>query len=148
MGYYTTVTGVIHIVPALTWDEVKDSRYNRDALSYDEKTGLVLHVDEETVETPDGPLLRRTASALAPAWGEAYRAYTLLEDVQAAVDAFPGHEFIGVLECEGEDNPDMWRVVVRDRRATKVEPEVIWPTGTHPNEVNAEARHLSSGGSR
>lgn len=141
MGYNTTVTGTLHIVPPLSWTEFQDSKY---CAKYDERTDLILRVDEESVPTPDGPLLRRTARALVPAWEEAFRAYRLLENVQAAIDAFPEHEFIGVLECEGEDNPDMWRIVVRGRQAVKVEPEIKWPEGTHPNEVNAVAAQLAS----
>jgi uncharacterized protein DUF6205 len=118
----TSVTGEIHIQPPLTWSEFKDSPF-LDSDDLDVK----LHVEQETADTPDGVLTRKTATALVPRWEDAYKAYHLIEHVQRAIDAFPGHTFSGRLKCEGEENTDMWRVVVRDGRAVKVEPRIIWP---------------------
>lgn len=121
MGYNTSVTGEIRIEPPLAWREFKDSPFaGRDM-------DVKLRIDEETVDTDDGPLIRKTASAIVPAWEDSYKAYKLIEHVQQAIDAFPGHTFTGRLECEGEENTDLWRVVIRDGRAVRVEPRIVWP---------------------
>jgi hypothetical protein len=121
MGYNTSVTGEIRIEPPLTWREFKDSPFVGDSKD------VRLRVEAETVDTDDGPLMRKTAVALAPAWEDSYKAYNLVEHVQQAIDAFPGHTFTGRLECEGEENADLWRVTVRDGRAVRVEPRIVWP---------------------
>lgn len=127
MGYITHVTGEFAIEPPLTYSEFKDSPYSPHYPAADDRLELVLRVDETTVETDDGPLLRRTASALTMVEIDEYRAHGLLDAVQKAVDSFPGHAFTGRLDCEGEENTDMWRVVVRDGRALKIVPQIIWP---------------------
>ena len=127
MGYNTHVTGEFTITPPLAWQEFKDSPFSPYPPAGDYSIELVLRVDEENVDTADGPLLRRTASALVMSEIDEYRAHGLLEVVQRAVDAFPGHEFTGRLDCEGEENADLWRVVVRDGRAVKVVPRIVWP---------------------
>lgn len=121
MGYNTSVTGEIRIEPPLTWREFKDSPFA------DRDMDVKLRIDAETVDTDDGPLMRKTASAIVPAWEDSYKAYKLIEHVQQAIDAFPGHTFTGRLECEGEENTDIWRVVIRDGRAVRVEPRIVWP---------------------
>ncbi|MCT2591096.1 hypothetical protein LHJ74_14460 [Streptomyces sp. N2-109] len=127
MGYTTRVTGEFAISPPLAWSEFKDSPFSPFPPAGDHRLELVLRVAEETVQTDDGPLLRRTASALVMSDIDEYRAYGLIDAVQAALDAFPGHVFTGRLECEGEENTDMWRVVIRDGRAVKVVPSIVWP---------------------
>jgi hypothetical protein len=127
MGYTTHVTGEFAITPPLTWNEFKDSPF----APHNAKTGydpsLLLHVDESSVDTDEGPLLRRTATALVMREIDEYRERGLVDEVQRAIDSFPGHAFIGRLECEGEENTDIWRVVIRDGRAVKVEPRIVWP---------------------
>lgn len=124
MGYTTRVTGEFQITPPLKWPEIKDTPYISDDWR---DSDLVLRVDDQLIDTDDGPLIRRTASVLAMRHIDEYRANGLLETVQKAIDAFPGHTFTGRLECEGEENTDIWRVVIRDGRAVKVEPRIVWP---------------------
>lgn len=121
MGYNTSVSGEIRIEPPLTWREFKDSPFTGH------EKDVTFHVDEETVAMDDGPLIRKTAVALVPSWEDSYKAYNLVAHVQEAIDAFPGHTFTGRLDCEGEENADLWRVVVRDGRAVKVTPRIVWP---------------------
>jgi hypothetical protein len=121
MGYRTSVIGEITITPPLTWAEFKNSPF-ADGDGLDVK----LRIETETVDTDDGPLMRKTATALIPTWDEAFKAYHTVEHVQRAIDAFPGHTFTGRLDCKGE-NADMWRVVVRDGRAVEVRPHIVWP---------------------
>jgi hypothetical protein len=121
MGYNTSVDGEIRIEPPLAWREFKDSPF----AGHDKD--VTFSVEEETVATDDGPLIRKTAVALVPTWEDSYKAYHLVEHVQEAIDAFPDRTFTGRLECEGEENTDIWRVVVRGRRAVKVTPRIVWP---------------------
>lgn len=127
MGYITHVTGEFEISPPLSWNEFKDSPFAPDNITSSYEPSLILRVQEESVDTPDGPLLRRTATALVMREIDEYRAYSLIDEVQNAVSSFPGHTFTGRLDCEGEQNSDMWRVVVRDGRAVKVTPRIVWP---------------------
>ncbi|MFI7315189.1 DUF6205 family protein [Streptomyces hygroscopicus] len=127
MGYTTGVTGEFTITPPLTWNEIKNSPFSPYPPAGDDRLELVLRVDEENIETDDGPLIRRTASALVMVDIDEYRAHNLLNVVQQAIDAFPGHVFTGRLECEGEENTDLWRVVIHDGRAVRVEPRIVWP---------------------
>ncbi|MFF2189284.1 DUF6205 family protein [Streptomyces sp. NPDC058155] len=140
MGYITHVTGEFPINPPLAWQEFKDSPYSPIPPAGDDRLELVLRVDEVTVDTDDGPLLRRTASALVMSEIDEYRAHGLLDAVQAAVDAFPGHTFTGRLECEGEENSDMWRVVVRDGRALKIKPRIVWPNEDDSDPTGGDNR--------
>lgn len=125
MGYITNVYGELISSPPLTWSEFKDSPfYAPNGKDRDVK----LVVSEVRVETEDGSLVRRTATGLATANEDEGRARHLIEHVQEAVDAFPGHTWSGRLECEGEENTDMWRVVIRDGRAVRIEPTITWPS--------------------
>lgn len=129
MGYTTRVTGEFTITPPLTWNEIKGSPFEPAgrsmyaALDVD----LALRVTEESVDTDEGTLVRRAGTALVMRQTDEYRAYNLIEQVQRCVDLFPGHAFTGRLECEGEENTDMWRVVIREGRAVRVEPRIVWP---------------------
>lgn len=127
MGYITHVTGEFAITPPLAWPEFKDSGFAPHNITDSYDPDLILRVAEESVDTDDGPLLRRTATALVMREIDEYRAYNLLDQVQKAIDSFPGHTFTGRLDCEGEENADIWRVVVRSGRAVKVEPRIVWP---------------------
>jgi hypothetical protein len=89
MGYTTHVTGEFTIEPPLTWYEIKDSPFSPFPPAGDDRIELVLRVDEEVVETGDGPLMRRTAAALVMSEIDEYRAHGLLEVVQRAVDSLP-----------------------------------------------------------
>jgi Family of unknown function (DUF6205) len=127
MGYTTHVTGEFAIEPPLTWNELKNSEFAPHNITDRYDPDLILRVSEETVDTEEGQLIRRSATALVMREIDEYRAYNLLAQVQKAVDAFPGHTFTGRLECEGEENTNIWRVVIRDGRAVKVTPRIVWP---------------------
>lgn len=126
MGYYTIVSGKIRFEPPLRWTDFKDSAF------YVERSGrgdlnVRFHVEEDVIDTPDGELTRRTAVALVAATNEGYKAYNLLGHVQQAIDLLGERTFTGYLECDGEGQDDLWRIVVRDGTAWKIEPTVVWP---------------------
>ncbi|MFD8078165.1 DUF6205 family protein [Streptomyces sp. NPDC059718] len=124
MSNSTRVTGRFTIDPPLSWAEINGSPFASDNRR---DSDLQLVIDEETVDTADGTLLRRTSAALVMREIDEYRADKLLAQVQKAVDDFPGHEWAGRLDCQGEYGPDMWRVYVRDGQAVRVEPRIVWP---------------------
>lgn len=127
MSYITHVTGEFTITPPLPWREFQDSRFAPDNAKSNRDPDLLLRVEEVAVDTVDGQLIRKTAVALEMREIDEYNSRNLLAQVQEAVDAFPDHEFTGRLDCAGEENADLWRVVVRDGRAVKVVPEIVWP---------------------
>jgi hypothetical protein len=127
MGYITTVEGEFSITPPLAWNEFKDSEFAPHNIVSSHEPSLALRVDEVSVDTPEGPLLRRTATALVMREIDEYRERGLVKEVQKAVDGFPGHEWSGRLDCEGEENNDIWRVRIQGGRAVKIEPEIVWP---------------------
>jgi hypothetical protein len=129
MSYTTRVECEFAIEPPLTWKEVKNSPFEavstRAYVAHD--IDLVLRIEESSVDTDEGALVRRIGTALAMREVDEYRERNLVEQVQRCVDLFPGHTFTGRLECEGEENTDIWRVIVRDGRAVRIEPRIIWP---------------------
>jgi hypothetical protein len=127
MSYRTHVDGEFAITPPLAWPEFKDSKFTPENVEGQWDVSLVLRIVEDSVDTEEGPLLRRTATALVMREIDEYRERGLVSEVQSAIDSFPGHTFTGRLDCEGEENTDIWRVVVRDGRAVKVEPRIVWP---------------------
>jgi hypothetical protein len=122
MGYYTNFTGEIAITPPLTNAEIAQ---HPEFTSGD--TDVRLRIVEDTTETAEGTLTRRLADAVIPAQEDSYKGYDLIEHLQAVIDAYPGHTFTGRLNCEGEEAGDLWRAVIRDGRAVRVEPRIIWP---------------------
>lgn len=134
MGYTTRVRGEFTIEPPLTWNEIKESPFifpsalGRLVREYRaDELDLALRVNETTVETEEGTLVRRTAPTLVMREIDEYRAHNLVEQVQQCIDLFPGHTFTGRLDCEGEENTDQWRVIVRDGRAVRIQPRIVWP---------------------
>lgn len=121
MSEDTRATGAILIDPPLSWPEIEDAplnihrNYDRDA---------VLRVVEDEVSTPDGPLLKRTADAIIPERQDSSH-HRLVEYIQDLIDRYcTGRTLTGFIHCTWAGG-DMWRIVVRDRRAVKVRPE--WP---------------------
>lgn len=121
MGYVTRVTGEFKIDPPLTTAEI------REWDAYDEPE-VKLRIEESSVLTEDGELIKRTAAALIPAWDEPYKAYDLEDDVQAFLDAFGRDRLSGYFECNGEEDGDLWRLHVIDGKPARIEPQIVWPS--------------------
>ena len=131
MSNPTYIHGRIEINPPLTWAQIKDSPFLKaNARSRGLWPDAILDVTETTVDTDEGELTRREAVAIVPDEGTETSARTLLKDVQSIIDASPGHEFTGRFQCEGEENSDIWRVVIRDRRAVRINAQIVWPEGS------------------
>ena len=129
MGYVTTFNGQIEITPPIPWGQIKESPFLPDnARTYGKDIKFL--IEEAERETDDGILVTRSAVGLVSTWDDDARGYHIVEEVQEAVDAHPSHEFTGRLDCEGEEAGDLWRLEVRDRRAVKVTPRIVWPDGT------------------
>lgn len=120
MGYNTRVTGEMRIDPPLTAAEIREWEAVPDR-------DVKLSIQEETIIVDEGELTKRTAAALVPAWGEPFKAYGIVDHVQAFLTMFGGERLFGYFECSGEDDEDLWRLHVIDGKATKIEPQIVWP---------------------
>lgn len=139
MGYLTRVTGRIDISPPVPWGTLVDAGATEwiSARSYDFPVNgacvkLVIH--ETTEETAEGVLHRRCAIGIAPGSEDGFKAYEIETDLQRVVDLFPGRTYRGELEGWGEDNEDMWRLVIHDKKVHRVDARIEWdyPKGYTP----------------
>jgi hypothetical protein len=130
MGYTTSFQGEIEIRPPIPWGLIQDSPFLPEKAK-DHRNGrdLMFRITEEAVDTDDGRLYRRSAAALVSTWEDEARGYDIVKHLQEAIDAFPDREFVGRLDCEGEEAADIWRLEVHDRRAVEVRPRIVWPNG-------------------
>jgi len=127
MGYNTSVTGRIEILPPLSWGQFKDSIFHENS---DTWTDVVFDVEEVAFETDEGLMTRIQAIAVIPASEDGYKAYNIQEELQRLVNVFwPRHGFKGRLEGDGQDNGDMWRLYVNDETGAvyKVKAKIVWP---------------------
>jgi hypothetical protein len=134
MGYNTRVTGAILITPPLTAAELRAHPEVKDG------DCAYVQVNEEPVETDEGTLIRTTGNAIVPWRDEEYKAYDLVEQVQHIVSTFPDRAYEGRFDCYGEENPDIWRLVIRDGRAVQIRPQLIWPdeAGDHAGRLASQ----------
>lgn len=128
MGYYTRFGGEIRITPPLPWVEIKTSPFvvTGDYGSVDRDCKL--RIVEESVDTDEGTLIRRHADAVVCTYDGQTKAYCIVEHLQELLDLHgEGHTFGGYIEAEGEEAGDLWRLMVKNGRAVKVEPRIVWP---------------------
>lgn len=126
MGYLTKVSGQIEISPPITWGELRKSNWPIND-RYARNVRLV--IEETEVDTDDGTMIRRVATAIAPMiLDEPYKAYEIDDHINEIADTFgKGREFSGYLSGEGEEPGDLWRLYIRDGAAVRVTPEIVWP---------------------
>lgn len=134
MGYHSHISGEITIDPPIPWAELQGSPFvcTPDQDEWDRLTWLRLV--EESVQTDEGTLIRKQAVAIRPSEADELRVDGLDRDVQAIIDAHPGHVFDGVLLVRGDESPDIWRVRIADGRAVEERPRIVWPDGTEHTE--------------
>ena len=131
MGYVTHFTGEIAITPPIPWGDIKTSPFMpENARGNRNGKDVMFRIEQVERDTPEGTLIARSAVALVSTWEDDARGYNIVDHVQEAVDAHPGHEFTGRLDCEGEEAGDLWRLEVHGRRAVKVTPRIVWPDGS------------------
>lgn len=130
MGYVVSITGEIDIVPPIPWGKIKDSPFRPEEARKAGGKDVKFRIEAYNRETDEGTLTVRSATALLSTWADDARGQYLVEHVQEAIDAFPGHEFIGRLDCAGERPGDLWRVEIHGRRAVRVTPRIVWPDGS------------------
>jgi hypothetical protein len=119
MGYYTRFDGEIRIEPPLTWAEIKRGPGLQD---------IRLRTVEDTQETDEGRITRVTADAVTPLMEDSYKGYSIVEELQSLVDAHgKNHRFVGYISAEGEEAGDLWRLAVKNGKAVKIEPRIVWP---------------------
>ncbi|MFK0142493.1 DUF6205 family protein [Streptomyces murinus] len=126
MSYYTAVSGQILIEPPLRGAALKESPFYDPWAGGEVRRCICLDIDEE----PTGPLGTRepVARRVISADVERLDAFDMEGEVQELIDAYPGHTFTGRLECMGDNHwSDMWGVIVRNGRAERVQPVVVWP---------------------
>lgn len=130
MGYNTSLTGRLDIDPPLNWKEAQcHPLFVPDG--EEPKKALKLLIDEDSVETDDGPLRRRRGVALVFAWDYPVVCYDILQELQAAIDhAGPQRTYSGEMEATGSDWNDLWKLTVIDGRAARLVPTITWPDGT------------------
>jgi hypothetical protein len=127
----TRFEGEIRIEPPIPWGQIKDSPFLPDqAREYGDGRDLKFLLSEVHRDTDEGTVIARSAVALVSTWDHEARGYNIVAHLQEVVDAYPGHEFVGRLDCAGENTGDLWRLEVHDRRAVKVTPRIVWPDGT------------------
>jgi hypothetical protein len=127
MGYNTRIEGEITISPPLTFAEIEASGLDiRDPWS--SESNVRLRVDSREVKTDRGILTEKTAAALIPAMEDPFKAYRIVEDVQAFAAAFAGtHDLAGYFECVGDDDGDIWRLEVNGGRVRRIRAAILWP---------------------
>jgi hypothetical protein len=129
MGYYTTITGYLDVAPPVPWSKIRDTRFLPEYFRQDDWRTFVFDVKEETVETDEGTLTRKGAQRIICGSEDGFKAYHAEEHLQALVDHLgPGYSYEGMFEGFGEENGDMWRLVVRNGTVVKIEPTITWPT--------------------
>lgn len=131
MGYESYWSGEIRITPPLTWAEIRKTPGAQD---------VTLRMDERTEDTPTGQIRTVTSAAITPVRGSAYNGYEIEEELQAVIDAHPGHHFSGAIVARPLD-PDggTFRYAVTpsamtDQKVVRQEPRIIWPDGTEVGE--------------
>ncbi len=130
MGYLSHITGGCTIEPPLDAGELR----LLPGLDF----GLVLVETVETYrDTDEGTLIVRTGTRLGLITDDGVKAYEFEQDVARAVaavaDAGDGHAVNGTFRVEGEDQGDVWRLVVTGGRIARENARLIWPDGATEN---------------
>lgn len=124
MGYYTTWSGKITIDPPIPWSEMADSPYRDEDNGNDTDAEIVTNSQyDKATDT-----FTRRGVAIQNRWEDHSKSYDMVENVQAIVDTFgEGRTFSGCIEADGEEAGDQWRLYVRNGKAVRVKPLILWP---------------------
>jgi hypothetical protein len=131
MSYRLAAYGTIAISPPLAWREIKDSPFLPNEYdSADEQSDLALIVTATERESDDGVVHVREAAVVEQRYEDEPRNRSIQANLQQLIDAFPGHDFTGRFEMEGEEQGDQWRLKVVGRKAVRFDPMITWPEGS------------------
>lgn len=111
MGYYTTLNGGMHLSSTPSF-EVWDKMHNLDSLYF---------IAEQ--ETP---------TTFIDFGGLSGKFYNLEGDIKSMVATLSdvGITVQGAIECVGEEQPDIWRLVVDNGTVVRETARMLWPDGT------------------
>lgn len=129
MGYITHFEGELQIEPPLIWAEIQTSRFAPERAE-DGRMDVKIRIAEVEANTAEGVMIRPSGVALIPTYEDDMRGYDIVDHVQQFLDENPEHQLVGRLDCRGEETGDLWRLEIQGRRATKVQPRIVWPDGT------------------
>jgi hypothetical protein len=134
MGYLTRIQDELRIEPPLRWADYRGSQWEDAETAREHGKTFYLVETRDTEDTDDGPLERRQAVAVACAWHDWTKMYDDVKDLQELVDAFPHHRFVGVLQGQGTQFGDIWRLRVVESNGrwivVREQPTTTWPDGT------------------
>ena len=123
MGTLSRYDGRIDIDPPLPLGLIKGSGA---LVGLDQGWDVKLVIEENTVDTDDGVIVRRRAVAIEPATDGGFKGYNMVAHVQAVVDLAGLRTFRGHIEAVSEEG-DRWRIAVVDGRAQEFLPTLTWP---------------------
>jgi hypothetical protein len=117
MGYTTEFVGKIKVDPPLSEDE---AAFLREFADKDHRGEDLPGYYCQWVPTQD-----RTGIE----WDEEEKFYDSVEWMKYLIDTLYGdtHTFNGVIEAQGEDPGDIWRLVVTNNVVVKQKPTLVWP---------------------
>ncbi len=145
MGYVTHVSGEITIQPPITYrelqalglEQINDNYASKDL--YYRKKGerysygdVAVRVAMQAKPTEEGLLTVVAGVAIVPAWEDAYKAYSIEEDVHfiattlAKISPDVERTYEGRLDGEGEDNDDIWRLKIVNGQAKTFKAQIVW----------------------
>lgn len=143
MGYITNFSGELTITPPVPWSTIRNSKFLRENAANSSGRGewreVYLVVDEETVPTDEGDLVRKYATAIKATWEYEAKNYEIVTHLQMLLDEIGvdyargvGFVVTGHFDADGEESGDIWRLtVVKDSTgrniATVVKPKMFWP---------------------
>jgi Family of unknown function (DUF6205) len=130
MGYLTRITGRISIDPPLTYAEIKASGLRTDDLCpgcEKRDTDLMIEICVSRVEDECGIRVLYTGVALLPVSSDRFKAYGVNDEFKAFIERFRNKSFSGHLEGRGEDDGDIWRLVVVAGSPRTLAPKLLWP---------------------
>lgn len=121
MGYLSNLSGEFTISPPLSHDELRRQE------DFGRENGVFIDSRMAIPEGPGATDPRWSAEKVSTVGGEV-KAYEIQKDLQAIVEAFPGHDFDGAIVRRGEDG-DHDRFIVRGGRVMRQVPVVAWVDG-------------------
>lgn len=135
MGYGQRTEGVIKIDPPINAKEIRDRKdlfiddvwATRNAAGKELTKNAYILVQKEVTYTEDAELVRtRGIAIVVPGPDEQFSRYSIAEDIQEIIDAFPDRVYTGRILLTGEDGAQS-AIRIRGGVAEEIYPEIVWP---------------------